>query len=99
MSEEIDWVDELFSTPLPGVPNVNWNTQTWLLNLLRNSTIDAEEEDEIEDQIVKGEFTIESMEQLISKLKMNQIHFTNIPNPSQKQISKFIQNISKNDNP
>jgi len=29
---------------------------------------------------------------------MNQQHFTNIPNPSQKQISKFIKNITQDDN-
>lgn len=98
MSEETDWVDDLFNTALPGIPNVNWSTQTWLLALLRTSTIDDNEESEIEDQIVDGDFTAESLSELIGRLKINQQHFSNIPSPSQKQIAKFIQNISKNDN-
>jgi hypothetical protein len=98
-SEESDWVDELLSTPLPGIPNVNWSTQTWLLHLLRTSTIDGDEESIIENQIVDGKFTEESLNDLITRLKMNQIHFTNIPNPSQTQISKFIKNLTDNDNP
>jgi len=99
MSEERDWVDELFDTQLPGIPNIKWSTQTWLLHLLRTSTIDDNEELAIENQIVDGKFTPEELEELITKLRMNQQHFTNIPNPSQKQISKFIKNLSKNDNP
>lgn len=98
MSDEFDWVDELLSTPLPGVPNINWNTQTWLLYLLRTSTIDQDEERVIEDKIVEGKFTAEELEELITNLRMNQQHFTNIPNPSQKQIAKFIKNLTENDN-
>lgn len=98
MKEDKDWVDELFDTQLPGVPNVNWSTQTWLLELLRTSTIDDNEELAIERQIVEGEFTKEELEGLITNLRMNQQHFTNIPNPSQKQISKFIKNITQDDN-
>jgi hypothetical protein len=98
MSDEFDWVDELLSTPLPGVPNINWSTQTWLLYLLRTSTIDQDEERVIEDKIVEGKFTAEELEELITNLRMNQQHFTNIPNPSQKQIAKFIKNLTENDN-
>jgi len=98
MNEETDWVDDLFNTTLPGIPNVNWSTQTWLLALLRTSTIDHDEELAIENQIIDGDFTAESLEELIGRLNINQQHFSNIPNPSQKQLAKFIQNISKNDN-
>tara|TARA_R110002153_G_scaffold53030_3_gene148194 strand:- start:1022 stop:1321 length:300 start_codon:yes stop_codon:yes gene_type:complete len=98
MSEENDWVDDLFNKTLPGIPNVNWSTQTWLLALLRTSTIDDNEELAIENQIIEGDFTVESLGDLIGRLKINQQHFSNIPNPSQKQLAKFIQNISKNDN-
>jgi len=79
MSDERDWVDELFDTQLPGIPNIKWSTQTWLLHLLRTSTIDDNEELAIENQIVEGEFTPEELEELITKLRMNQQHFTNIP--------------------
>lgn len=99
MSDDYDWVEDLLSTPIQGVPNVNWSTQTWLLALLRTSTIDQDEERVIEDLIVEGKFTPESLEELIIRLKMNQQHFTNIPNPSQKQIRLFIENLRKNDNP
>ena len=60
MSDERDWVDELFDTQLPGIPNIKWSTQTWLLHLLRTSTIDDNEELAIEHQIVEGKFTKKS---------------------------------------
>lgn len=95
---ERDWVDELFDTDLPGIPNIKWSTQTWLLHLLRTSTIDDNEELAIENQIIEGKFTPEELDELITNLRMNQQHFTNIPNPSQTQISKFIKNLTENDN-
>ena len=87
-----DW-DEL----LNGEPEFNlWQEQSYLLYLLSNSTLNDYERSEFTDKIVVPDLTREQAQEMAEYLRINQLHFSNIKNPSQKSISEFIRLISKN---
>ena len=87
-----DW-DEL----LDGKPKCNtWQEQTYLLYLLANSTLNEYERDIMSDAIIDPDLTPEYAREIADYLRINQLHFSNIPNPSQTQISRFVDLISKN---
>jgi len=48
------------------------------------------------DAIIDPDLTPEYAREIADYLRINQLHFSNIPNPSQTQISRFVDLISKN---
>ena len=87
MSEE--W-DEL----LDGKPTFNqWQEVTFLLRLLSTSTLDEEERQPVTEDILDQDLDYDRAKEIAEYLLINQQHFSNIPNPSQTQIARFLKNI------
>ena len=93
-SKNLDWVDEMFDDSSDDV-ELSWSTQTYLLHRLETSTIILDEHTHFQNLIISGKMPKADLEQLKTKLTMNQLPETQWWNPSQKAISKHIQNISK----
>lgn len=88
MSEE--W-DEL----LDGKPNFNqWQEVTFLIRLLSTSTLDEEERQSVTEDILDQDLDYDRAKEIAEKLLINQQHFSNIPNPSQTDIARFIRKMS-----
>ena len=87
-----DW-DDL----LDGKPRFDqWNEANRLLYLLANSSLDEYERDELTDEIISEALDAEQAREIAERLNLNQLHFSNIPNPNQKMVARFISLISKN---
>lgn len=87
MSEE--W-DEL----LDGKPIFNqWQEQTFLLRLLSTSTLDEEERQSVTEDILDQDLDYDYAKEIAEYLLINQQHFSNIQNPSQTQIARYLKNI------
>ena len=87
MSEE--W-DEL----LDGKPNFNqWQEVTFLLRLLSTSTLDEEERQSVTEDILDQDLDYDYAKEIAEYLLINQQHFSNISNPSQTQIARYLRNI------
>jgi len=83
---------------LDGKPEFNqWDEANKLLYLLANSSLDEEERDELTDVIVSEALDAEQAREIAEGLRLNQQHFSNIPNPNQTMVARFISLISKND--
>ncbi len=92
-SNEDEW-DEL----LDGKPEFNqWNEANRLLYLLANSSLDEEQRDELTEDIISTALDADSAREITEYLNLNRLHFSNIPNPSQTMVARFISLISKND--
>lgn len=88
MSEE--W-DEL----LDGKPNFNqWQEVTFLIRLLSTSTLDEEERQSVTEDILDQDLDYDRAKEIAERLFINQQHFSNIPNPSQTDIARFIRKMS-----
>lgn len=93
MSDNINEWDDL----LDGKPEFNqWDEANRLLYLLANSSLDEEQRDELTDQIISEALDADSAREIAEGLRLNQMHFSNIPNPNQKMVARFISLISKN---
>ena len=93
MSDTINEWDDL----LDGKPEFNqWQEQTYLLYLLANSSLDEEQRDGVTDSILSEALDADSAHEIAVNLKINQQHFSNIPNPNQSMVARFISLISKN---
>ncbi len=93
MSDNINEWDDL----LDGKPEFNqWQEQTYLLYLLANSSLDEEQRDELTDSILSAALDADSAQEIAESLRLNQQHFSNIPNPNQTMVARFISLISKN---
>lgn len=94
MSDNINEWDDL----LDGKPEFNqWDEANRLLYLLANSSLDEEQRDELTDKIISEALDAETAQEIAEGLRLNQMHFSNIPNPNQKMVARFISLISKND--
>ena len=89
MDDNSDW-DEL----LDGKPTFNaWQEQTFLLRLLSTSTLDEEERQSVTEDILSQDLDYDYAKEIAEYLLINQQHFSNIPNPSQTQVARFLKNI------
>ena len=87
MNEE--W-DEL----LDGKPKFNqWQEVSFLLRLLETSTLDDEERQSVIDSVLSQDLDYDQAREIAQSLLINQQHFSNIQNPSQKQIARFLKSI------
>lgn len=83
---------------LDGKPEFNqWDEANRLLYLLANSSLDEEQQDELTDRIISEALDADTAQEIAESLRLNQMHFSNIPNPNQKMVARFISLISKND--
>ena len=93
MSDDINEWDNL----LDGKPEFNqWDEANRLLYLLANSSLDEEQRDELTDKIISEALDADTAQEIAESLRLNQVHFSNIPNPSQTMVARFISLISKN---
>ena len=84
-----DW-DEL----LDGKPTFNaWQEQTFLLRLLSTSTLDEEERQGVTEDILSQDLDYDYAKEIAEYLLINQQHFSNISNPSQTQVARFLRSI------
>lgn len=91
--ENNEWEDLL-----DGKPDFNqWDEANRLLYLLANSSLDEEEKDELTDVIISEALDADQAREIAEGLRLNQQHFSNIPNPNQTMVARFISLISKND--
>ena len=94
MSDDINEWDDL----LDGKPVFDqWQEANKLLYLLANSSLDESEQDAMTDLIISEALDADSAQEIAESLRLNQMHFSNIPNPNQKMVARFISLISKND--
>ena len=83
---------------LDGKPEFNqWDEANRLLYLLANSSLDEEQQDELTDVIISEALDADQAQEIATSLRLNQQHFSNIPNPNQTMVARFISHISKND--
>lgn len=83
---------------LDGKPEFNqWDEANRLLYLLANSSLDEEQQDELTDVIISEALDADQAQEIAISLRLNQQHFSNIPNPNQTMVARFISLISKND--
>ena len=83
---------------LDGKPEFNqWDEANRLLYLLANSSLDEEQQDELTDLIISEALDADQAQEIAESLRLNQQHFSNIPNPNQTMVARFISLISKND--
>ena len=93
MSDNINGWDDL----LDGKPEFNqWDEANRLLYLLANSSLDEEQRDELTDSIISEALDADGAREIAESLRLNQLHFSNIPNPNQTMVARFISLISKN---
>jgi hypothetical protein len=86
--------DEAWDELLDGKPVFNqWQEQTFLLRLLSTSTLDEEERLSVTEDILDQDLDYDYAREIAEYLLINQQHFSNIPNPSQTQIARFLKNI------
>ena len=86
--------DESWDELLDGKPTFNqWQEQTFLLRLLSTSTLDETERAAVTEQILVVDLDYDSAREIAQSLLINQQHFSNIPNPSQTQVARFISSI------
>ena len=91
--DNIDEWDDL----LDGKPSFNqWDEANRLLYLLANSSLDEEQRDELTAIIISEDLGPEQAQEIAESLRLNQQHFSNIPNPNQTMVARFISLISKN---
>lgn len=84
-----DW-DEL----LDGKPTFNaWQEQTFLLRLLSTSTLDEDERLGVTEDILAQDLDYDYAKEIAEYLLINQQHFSNIQNPSQTQVARFLRSI------
>lgn len=87
--------DEQWDDLLDGKPQFNaWQEQTFLIRLLSSSTLDEEERAAVVNDILDMDLTYERAREIAQYLLINQLHFSNIPNPSQTDIARFIRKMS-----
>lgn len=97
MSEPLEGNDNEWDDLLDGKPEFNqWDEANKLLYLLANSSLDEEQRDELTDSIISEALDADSAREIAESLRLNQMHFSNIPNPNQKMVARFISLISKN---
>ncbi len=98
MSEPSEATDNEWDDLLDGKPEFNqWDEANRLLYLLANSSLDEEQRDELTDTIISEALDADTAQEIAESLRLNQMHFSNIPNPNQKMVARFISLISKND--
>ena len=98
MSEPFEANDNEWDNLLDGKPEFNqWDEANRLLYLLANSSLDETERDELTDVIISEALDAEQAREIAESLRLNQQHFSNIPNPNQTMVARFISLISKND--
>lgn len=86
--------DEAWDELLDGKPTFNqWQEQTFLLRLLSTSTLDEEERQSVTEDILAQDLDYDYAKEIAEYLLINQQHFSNIPNPSQTQVARFLKNI------
>jgi hypothetical protein len=90
--EEDDWLDDMLEGYLP---ILDWQTQSYFIRLVENSTLSEAEQDELIDRIVTGRFKEGELETIKGNLKLNAKREIDYPNPSQTAISQHIKNITK----
>jgi len=89
VDESSDW-DEL----LDGKPTFNaWQEQTFLLRLLSTSTLDEEQRQVFTEDILSQDLDYDHAKEIAEYLLINQQHFSNISNPSQTQVARFLRSI------
>ncbi len=98
MSEPLEADDnQEWDSLLDGKPEFDqWNEANKLLYLLANSSLDEEQQDELTDRIISEALDADTAQEIAESLRLNQMHFSNIPNPNQKMVARFISLISKN---
>jgi hypothetical protein len=90
-------VNEEWEGLLDGKPEFNlWQEQTYLLRLLSTSTIDEPERQAITDSICSMHLEYDEAREIAQSLLINQQHFSNIQNPSQTDIARYLRKISNN---
>ncbi len=98
MSEPFEATDNEWDDLLDGKPLFDqWQEANKLLYLLANSSLDESEQDAMTDLIISEALDADSAQEIAESLRLNQMHFSNIPNPNQKMVARFISLISKND--
>jgi len=94
----VEDINEEWDDLLDGKPEFNqWNETNKLLYLLANSSLDEEQQDELTEVIISDTLDAEKAREIAEGLRLNQQHFSNIPNPNQTMVARFISLISKND--
>jgi len=93
-----DWIDELFECgPENDYSNVYNNSRRFAVRLCRTSTLMIEEQDELIDQLLDFdiEMTSDEIQDIISRLQLNQQDPMQFYAPSKKEINEFIKKITK----
>lgn len=93
-----DWIDELFDCgPENDYSNVYYNSRRFAVRLCRTSTLMLEEQDELIDQLLDFdiEMTSDEIQDIISRLQLNQQDPMQFYAPSKKEINEFIKKITK----
>lgn len=70
---------------------VDWQTQSYLLHLLDTSVL--KDESHTRRAIIDGRFEPEELRDLITRLKAHRMPDSEVMNPSQRTISRFIKKI------
>ena len=90
-------VDDAWDELLDGKPTFNqWQEVTFLLRLLSTSTLDETERAAVTEQILAVDLDYDQAREIAQSLLINQQHFSNIPNPSQTQVARFLRSICNN---
>jgi len=84
----MQWVDDLFNEENKGHVELDWKTQSLLIRMLDESVLKHDQE--LRSEIIRGEFTRDSLDKLFAKLIQHRQQLSN--NPSQTDISNFIKN-------
>jgi len=94
--EEDDWLDDMLEGYLTIIERpLPWQTQSYFIRLVENSTLSEAEQDELIDRIITGRFKEGELETIKGNLKLNAKREIDYPNPSQTAISQHIKNIIK----
>lgn len=93
-----DWIDELFECgPENDYSNVYQNSRRFAASLCRTTTLTIEEQDELIDELLDFdiEMTSDEIQDIISRLQLNQQDPMQFYAPSKKEINQFIKKITK----
>jgi hypothetical protein len=93
-----DWIDELFECgPENDYSNVYHNSRRFAARLCRTTTHTIEEQDELIEELLDFdiEMTSDEIQDIISRLQLNQQDPMQFYAPSKKEINQFIKKITK----
>lgn len=92
-----DWIDELFDCgPENDYSNVHHNSRRFAVSLCRTSTLMKHEQDELIDELLDFdiEMTTDEIQEVITRLQLNQMDPMQFYAPSKREIKDHIKKIS-----